>query len=306
MSLNADGMGSGPPYLSDSPAIAKKKATHRGKRGGRKLNKNKKKNEEEIGNIIDATKRLNVSLEIKAPASASVDIQNQPPVVHLTSPIAIATGSELHVTRNSASSQFGPGFVREWDKLPNELKVHILRFNLVEDGCGVRVDDDPVSEVPRRLLDHLAMGGDITLLSREVFYKENRFILWLIRCGRWTARLTLPHPSARPLIRTISLTTSLDVMDWKTLQKFAREAKNVYGFRNLTTVVIGIMWEPSELIDFMALLESEPRSVTDVKLAFTCELRVILYDLFDYFPLENYRAMYENLKHELEHIIVCG
>jgi hypothetical protein len=102
MSLNADGMGSSPLYLSDSHAIAKKKVTHRGKRGRQKLNKNKQKDEEEVGHNIDATKRLEISPKNNAPAPAIEDSQKQPTVVHLTSPMTIAAGSELHITCNSA------------------------------------------------------------------------------------------------------------------------------------------------------------------------------------------------------------
>lgn len=41
-----------------SPATPKKKKTHRGKRGGRKLNKNQQKDEDEVGRIVDAAKQL--------------------------------------------------------------------------------------------------------------------------------------------------------------------------------------------------------------------------------------------------------
>lgn len=43
---------------SASPATPKKKKTHRGKRGGRKLNKNQPKDDDEVGRIVDAAKQL--------------------------------------------------------------------------------------------------------------------------------------------------------------------------------------------------------------------------------------------------------
>ncbi|KAL5121816.1 bifunctional endoribonuclease/protein kinase ire1 [Pleosporales sp. CAS-2024a] len=44
-----------------TPGTPKKKKTHRGKRGGRKLNKNQQKDEEELGRIVDAAKQLDPS-----------------------------------------------------------------------------------------------------------------------------------------------------------------------------------------------------------------------------------------------------
>jgi len=44
-----------------APATPKKKKTHRGKRGGRKLSKNQSRDEDEVGRIVDAAKQLDPS-----------------------------------------------------------------------------------------------------------------------------------------------------------------------------------------------------------------------------------------------------
>jgi hypothetical protein len=330
MSLNADGMGSGPPYLSDSPAIAKKKVTHRGKRGRQKLNKNKQKDEEEVGHNIDATERLDISPKNNAPAPAIEDSQKQPTVVHLTSPMTIAAGSELHITCNSAikldvdgreilisatapilitaptepvqlkiePSEFclGPDFVRGWQKLSDELKLHILRFNLVVDVPVGIYDDDLID----RLRMHLAMGGDIAALSRELFYKENRFKLHLMT---W---LSLPHPSARPLIRNIELDTILHGTFWKALQKFARDVKDIYSFESLTTFKIRFSWYPGCMEEFSAMLESDLRSEMAVVFPSTCKLQVAFDKSVVASEFEEHRTIYERLEQDLKQMIVCG
>jgi serine/threonine-protein kinase/endoribonuclease IRE1 len=56
---NVDGENGTDP--SATPGTPKKKKTHRGKRGGRKLNKNQQKEEEELGRIVDAAKQLDPS-----------------------------------------------------------------------------------------------------------------------------------------------------------------------------------------------------------------------------------------------------
>jgi serine/threonine-protein kinase/endoribonuclease IRE1 len=60
-SLNVDGTEVGPQDPSATPGTPKKKKTHRGKRGGRKLNKNQQKDEDELDRIVGAAKRLDPS-----------------------------------------------------------------------------------------------------------------------------------------------------------------------------------------------------------------------------------------------------
>ncbi|KAF1920087.1 hypothetical protein BDU57DRAFT_508193 [Ampelomyces quisqualis] len=60
-SSTADGVENGAQDVSVTPGTPKKKKTHRGKRGGRKLNKNQQKDEEELGRIVDAAKQLDPS-----------------------------------------------------------------------------------------------------------------------------------------------------------------------------------------------------------------------------------------------------
>jgi serine/threonine-protein kinase/endoribonuclease IRE1 len=58
---NAEATENGTQDPAATPGTPKKKKTHRGKRGGRKLNKNQQKDEEELGRIVDAAKQLDPS-----------------------------------------------------------------------------------------------------------------------------------------------------------------------------------------------------------------------------------------------------
>jgi hypothetical protein len=136
------------------------------------------------------------------------------------------------------------------------------------------------------------MGGDIAALSRELFYKENRFKIFVVY-------LYLPHLSARPLVKTIELIVFLCIVQWKALQKFARDAKDIYEFENLTTVKIRFKREYGDsLEEFSALLESDTHSEMAVVFPFTCKLQVALN--------EEFGTIYESLERDLKQMIVCG
>lgn len=61
VSPDANGTESNTQDPSATPGTPKKKKTHRGKRGGRKLNKNQQREEDELGRIVDAAKQLDPS-----------------------------------------------------------------------------------------------------------------------------------------------------------------------------------------------------------------------------------------------------
>jgi hypothetical protein len=126
-------------------------------------------------------------------------------VFHLTSPMTLAAGTELKFTCDSAigmilssdhrvlissfaptiitaarqmiispSGPYGARFARGPAKLPTELRLHVLRFNLVHNGLISHAFDLPNME--EALFEHLAMAPNIATLVREVFY-ENTFVI---------------------------------------------------------------------------------------------------------------------------------
>ena len=60
-SPNANGAETNTQDPSAAPATPKKKKTHRGKRGGRKLSKSQQRDDDEVGRIVDAAKQLDPS-----------------------------------------------------------------------------------------------------------------------------------------------------------------------------------------------------------------------------------------------------
>lgn len=65
-----------------------------------------------------------------------------------------------------------PVFVRGWNKLPNELKINILEFNLI---CDTRIDLEIYDYHLDILHDHLRMTPEIADMSENIFFGKNEF-----------------------------------------------------------------------------------------------------------------------------------
>jgi hypothetical protein len=129
-------------------------------------------------------------------------------LIPATSPILLTAPTTMWLDR---SDNLGPDFVRRWDKLPEEIKMHILSFNLVledrEDTCDNGVDEVTLQD---DLCSHLAMGPEIARLAYEVYYTQNVFLLLvIIEPMEWPLSLS-PRP-ARPLIREVRVEVDFDL-----------------------------------------------------------------------------------------------
>jgi len=124
-----------------------------------------------------------------------------------------------------------PGFARGWLKLPVELKLAILRYNLT---FSVAIWPSNVNAVIRNhLLPYLRMTPEIASLAKAVFYQENQFIVQFSSSmpGSNTA-MVKPPILVRSQLRRIKFLTRLTVLDWQMLRMIAEEGGKA-GFTSL-------------------------------------------------------------------------
>jgi len=153
-------------------------------------------------------------------------------VIHPKTPLLIEAPAfkRIHLRPQfSLTTKFALG----WNKLPAELKVQILKFNLVRPNREVVVEE---MDMNRYLRPYLSMGPDIAQLSREIYYKENTFLVEpryeLPRRGT----LRYPPPNINHPIRRLHFFIFINryfIRDWGRLQNLANGR---YGFANLQYV----------------------------------------------------------------------
>jgi hypothetical protein len=89
----------------------------------------------------------------------------------------------------------GLDFERDWNKLPEELKVHVLSFNLISNDGIRRLCASPRSYVYKSLAKHLRSTQEIANLSREIYWTKNPLLLECTITPRLCQRAPLqPHP----------------------------------------------------------------------------------------------------------------
>jgi hypothetical protein len=140
----------------------------------------------------------------------------------------------------------GAEFVRGWHKLPDELKVRVLEFNvtaqspisyyasIANNGCDVG-----------NLWHHLKATPEIAGLSRDIYYTRNTFLLRDHSCTftGWPYQadaryLAYPPRSLNVLIRSITLEYGSTEIS---LTHVRRLASGACGFENLRYVKILIL-----------------------------------------------------------------
>ncbi|KAK1915972.1 hypothetical protein P3342_003787 [Pyrenophora teres f. teres] len=166
--------------------------------------------------------------------------------VHATSPIHICCNRRLYVIPAGVPT---PGFARGWLKLPVELKLAILRCNLI---FSVSIWPSNANAVIRNhLLPYLRMTPDIAEIAKLVFYQENRFIIQFSPSmpGCNTAVVKPPMP-VRSQLRHIKFLTRLTVLDWKILREISGEGDRV-GFRNIVHLEVRCLLKEAAM-DYMS------------------------------------------------------
>ncbi|KAF2249417.1 hypothetical protein BU26DRAFT_551148 [Trematosphaeria pertusa] len=166
---------------------------------------------------------------------------NGPIVIQSTAPITIkpthATGVQI-----ALSKDLGADFVHGWNKLPDELKVRILSFNLTRTSTFGYFDTmSCLRSLAKGILGYLCTTPEIAGLAREVFYSTNTFRLQPVRyslpSGAPTDDLVLAYPSrgVNSRIRKLEIRVCLDDDEWPFLERLAEGA---YGFENLQYVIV--------------------------------------------------------------------
>lgn len=180
------------------------------------------------------------------------------------SKIVLRDSVPLYVT----TPDLDPDFAEGWRKLPNELKIRVLAYNLafdspIESCCisprlwRLRMEE---GHWPSMLLAHLAMGPDIAAAATETFYHKNTFHVnleyrmhgiglmnrasWkkmttdaLVRANR-IRRHELPSPTIQTLVRRLEISHYLNNYSWETL----RTSNGIYKlFSSLRHVTIRVV-----------------------------------------------------------------
>jgi hypothetical protein len=145
----------------------------------------------------------------------------------------------------------GQDFARRWEKLSDELKIHILRFSLVFEKPVEYMTNHFATE--RILHKHLAMGPEIASFSCEIYYQENAFRFNSIYAVGNYDFIDLPSAESRSLIRNVELVVCVEVTDWRFMQSMLADRR---GFDHLQSLQIEICWDITALEPFLAVSES--------------------------------------------------
>lgn len=157
-------------------------------------------------------------LNISAPCSMQI---------HAYTPIRIRSDSKLTV---SPAGPATPGFARGWRNLPTELKLEILRYNLLYPSPLWPANINTV--IRRELLPYLRMTPDVAEMAKAVFYQENNFTMQFTNSLVFpNSILAKPSMSIRPQLRHITFQTRLCEFDWQILR--AMSGKDRAGFTGL-------------------------------------------------------------------------
>ncbi|KAF2875696.1 hypothetical protein BDV95DRAFT_603105 [Massariosphaeria phaeospora] len=141
---------------------------------------------------------------------------------------------------------WSPQFAAGWEKLPDELKLRVLGFNLTF--------KEPINGKSRKgwdtFLHFMTMTPDIANLSQEVFCKTNTFQIYCrdgndnsLRSKRPDILALYPKLSVNSIIRRVQLHMNIDSSDVEALRKFTR---GDYGIGNLEWITIIVDMKPRE------------------------------------------------------------
>lgn len=123
--------------------------------------------------------------------------------LRLERPIHLCSSSPTHVIPSGVLS---PEFARGWSTLPAELKLVILRYDLIR-PWSIR-PSNANRAIRDTLFPYLRMTPEIANLSRDLFFGENKIVI-LPLPEEPSMNRGLPPGSVRPLIKNVSLVTWL-------------------------------------------------------------------------------------------------
>ncbi|KAI4628748.1 hypothetical protein J4E83_003301 [Alternaria metachromatica] len=144
----------------------------------------------------------------------------------------------------ASSAPLKSAFAEGWNKLPAELKILTIEFNMKAEnriGAGDKKVYPPI--VLFQLLPHLTMTREIAAIAREIFWAKNEFYLEpsyysvVMGNGRLDPRLYFAYPpqAFHHLIRRLAVRIRPMRDEWL---KLAKLANGDYGFAALRNVVV--------------------------------------------------------------------
>jgi hypothetical protein len=164
-----------------------------------------------------------------------------------------ATFTVSHRTWISPIAPLEATFQRDWDRIPCELRVKVLEYNLTSDQ-PIREEwafrDRQAFSLSETVYAHLAMGPSIADLVPEIFYSKNVFLIDLSLAG-----YILRPPTA--YIRLLCVRLAITIECWDELVTLV--ARIVPNFPKLRHVTIQIRWLHPERCteDFMKRVDQD-------------------------------------------------
>jgi len=179
-----------------------------------------------------------------------------------------------HDTWLIPSLQLNVAFATGWNKLPTELKVQILSYNLSFPETIDRCE----TNILQALDHHLRVSPEIAALAKEIFYCQNTF---RIRLKRMLSHHGLPlFPIAHESMRKIVVDVLMgSFTDWETLSKISKGSHGLSNLRYVNVVINcrGVSWSPLNDDSITQLLGWIPDSC-DESIVFKCKGEVTLTD----------------------------
>lgn len=214
--------------------------------------------------LTPVTLKAHTTIAILSEAPVSVCFGSRlMPASHIsaTSPIQVISPWKATI---APCLPLGSGFVQGWNKIPTELKIRILDFNLTQDipvdasamsealspelpssrpPCvcmtkeAIRLGERDKDGVALNYFSHIRSTPEIASLSPEIFYSKNVFLveskLHGLRAatGSYTA-ITLAYPplSVNKFVRRLMVRLQIGTLQWRWLVHLAT---GTHGFSNL-------------------------------------------------------------------------
>ena len=133
----------------------------------------------------------------------------------LDAPVHLSPAQPINVIPTGILSS---GFARGWCKLPVELKLEILRHGVIRSSTIWPVNANRAMH--DSLFSYLRMTSEIAALARQLYFKENSFVI-LAPQEESALFPGWPPSSVRPLLRKIILMTWLKPRDNETIEATA-------------------------------------------------------------------------------------
>ncbi|KAF1958222.1 hypothetical protein CC80DRAFT_546459 [Byssothecium circinans] len=165
-----------------------------------------------------------------------------------STPIHILPKPEMTVSISTAQP-LGPQFARGWNSLPDELKVRVFDFCVVDSYVKGAVHDfdkdhDNDDDESYQTLRHILRSTpEMASLACEAYYQKNVFALdpiryWSATTHRYFFGMYYPNPSVGQLIRRIKY--SMGDLHPDHIPLLNRLASGAYGLPNVKHMLLGV------------------------------------------------------------------